>query len=371
MEFQIIREKLLALSEVADSIVERRNSIPILSNMLLRVKDGKLVIMSTDLDLLVQAEENEIEVIAEGSTTISSDMLRSIIQKVPAHGNVSIKVASGWAEIKSGRSTFKLPVLPAEDFPDISRSADGNRFSIGANALQQAMKRVQASVSTEETRHYLNGVCLDPIEFEGNGQLRLVSTDGHRLTVTHIEPANCQIASDTKIIIPRKAVREIIKMAGAVDADVEIEYNTHRISVKAGSTILISKLVDGTFPDYERIIPPLSDKPVVINADAFKRALDRVTVISSERTRSVSVDINSEKQGIEVKVNDVNTGQASEEIGATVAQALKIGFNSKYLTDYLDHDGDITLHLTTEAAPARISFSDFPQDIAVLMPQRL
>jgi len=353
-------------------VVERRNTIPILSNVLIRADGDSLELKATDLDLEI-FEKTPAAVEQSGATTVPAHMLYEIVRKLPGGSEVMLSVDSdsNTMKISSGRSNFTLQILPESDFPDISAGEFSHSFSMATGEIRKLINHTQFAISTEETRYYLNGIFLHTVEDGGETVLRAVATDGHRL-------ARCQTTSPDGadgmpgIIIPRKAVGEIQKLVEDPDAAVHVELSDTKIRLQVGETILTSKLIDGTFPDYNRVIPAGNDKALVMERAIFASAVDRVSTISSERGRAVKLQL-SEGQMV-LSVNNPDSGTAEEEIvvGYT-SDPIDIGFNSKYLLDITNQlTGDeATFMLADSGSPTLIQDSAESGAIYVLMPMRV
>lgn len=360
-----------ALSHV-HRVVERRTTIPILSNVLLRSDAGGLRLKATDLDLEV-IETVPAEVSQPGATTVPAHTLHDIVRKLPDGAQVSLETTgdSGQMQLRSGRSRFTLQTLPETDFPDIAAGEMSHRFSIESDTLRQLIGRTQFAISQEETRYYLNGIFAHTIEVQGATMLRMVATDGHRLARVEA-PAPAGSNGMPGVIIPRKAVAEIQKLIEGRDGDVAIELSPTKIRVTVGETVLTSKLIDGTFPDYQRVIPSGNDKRLIVDRAEFSAAVDRVSTISSERGRAVKLSVADGK--IVLTVTNPDSGSATEEVEADYdATPLDIGFNARYLLDIAaELDGDTTLFKLAEpGSPTIIQDRENAPALYVLMPMRV
>ena len=351
---------------------ERRTPIPIMSNVLLRSDAGGLKLKATDLDLEV-IETAPAEVSQPGATTVPAHTLHDIVRKLPDGAQVSLETSgdSGSMLLRSGRSRFTLQALPESDFPDIAAGDMSHRFSIDAAALRRLIGKSQFAISQEETRYYLNGIFAHTIEAQGETVLRMVATDGHRLARVEA-PAPAGSHGMPGVIIPRKAVNEIQKLIETHDGEAQVELSATKIRVTVGPTVLTSKLIDGTFPDYQRVIPTGNDKRLVVDRDAFSAAVDRVSTISSERGRAVKLSVADGR--ITLSVTNPDSGSATEEVEADYdASPLDIGFNARYLLDITaELDGDTTLFKLAEpGSPTIIQDRENAPALYVLMPMRV
>jgi len=353
-------------------VVERRNTIPILSNVLLRAEGDTLHLKATDLDLEI-FEKAPAVVEQTGATTVPAHMLFEIIRKLPGGSEVMLSVdeESSTLKLSSGRSQFTLQILPVEDFPDISAGEFSHSFSMATGEIRKLINHTQFAISTEETRYYLNGIYLHTLEEDGAGLLRAVATDGHRLARSQtLAPDGSE--GMPGIIIPRKAVGEIQRLVEEPDAAVLVELSDSKIRLSVGEIVLTSKLIDGTFPDYNRVIPQGNDKELVLDRPTFAGAVDRVSTISSERGRAVKLQL-SEGQMV-LSVNNPDSGTATEEIAVGYSSdALDIGFNSRYLLDITNQlTGEEAIFMLSDpGSPTLIRDTADENAIYVLMPMRV
>ncbi len=353
-------------------VVERRNTIPILSNVLLRADGSALHLKATDLDLEI-FEKTPAVVEQAGATTVPAYMLYEIVRKLPGGSEVmlSIDADASTLKITSGRSNFTLQILPVEDFPDISTGEFSHSFTMATGEVRKLIEHTQFAISTEETRYYLNGIFLHTVEEDGDTLLRAVATDGHRLARSQsVAPDGA--AGMPGIIIPRKTVGEVQRLVEDPDAAVMVELSDSKIRMSVGETVLTSKLIDGTFPDYNRVIPQGNDKELLLHRETFAKAVDRVSTISSERGRAVKLQL-SDGQMV-LSVNNPDSGTAEEEIAVGYsADALDVGFNSKYLLDITNQlSGDeAKFMLSDPGSPTLIHDSNESGAIYVLMPMRV
>jgi DNA polymerase-3 subunit beta len=375
MKATIERAKLLRCLSHVQSVVERRNTIPILSNVLIEASaDGLVKVMATDLDLQVVESLDAVSVDAPGAITVSAHLLFDIARKLPDGSQVSLETADNRMTVKAGRSRFQLPTLPRDDFPVIVEGDLPTSFEIPAKTLAELIDRTRFAISTEETRYYLNGIFLHVSE-EDKPTLKAAATDGHRLArFTLPRPEGAEGMPD--VIVPRKAVGELRKLLDeALDGNVEVDLSASKIRFTLGGeggVILTSKLIDGTFPDYSRVIPTANDKLLKLDPKSFYEGVDRVATIATERTRAVKMALDGEK--VTLSVTSPDNGTAAEEVPADYrSDPLEIGFNANYLKDILAQiDGDtVELHLADPGAPTLIRQDDKSPALYVLMPMRV
>jgi DNA polymerase-3 subunit beta len=353
-------------------VVERRTTIPILSNVLLQAEGDRLRLKATDLDLEV-TEELPAEVAQKGATTLPAHTLYDIVRKLPDGAQVSLASVgdAGQLELRSGRSRFTLQALPESDFPSLSAADLGFAFTLPAGDLRRLIEKTQFAISNEETRYYLNGIFMHAVEVEGHMMLRAVATDGHRLARVEM-PAPAGAAGMPGIIVPRKAVAEVQKLVEDATQDVKVELSATKVRFTLGDVVLTSKLIDGTFPDYMRVIPAGNDKHLVVECEPFRNAVDRVSTISSERGRAVKLAMSDGR--LTLSVTNPDSGSAVEELEVDYgASALDIGFNARYLLDITQQlDSDTALFkLADPGSPTLILDHDGASTLYVLMPMRV
>ncbi|WP_157017682.1 DNA polymerase III subunit beta [Mesorhizobium xinjiangense] len=372
MRVTLKRSNLLKSLNHVHRVVERRNTIPILSNVLLKAEGAVLELKATDLDLEVtEAAAAQIE--QAGATTVPAHLLYEIVRKLPDGAEVMLKMDEDGNAVSviSGRSSFRLQCLPQSDFPELSAGSFSHMFRLDAEALKGLIDKTQFAISTEETRYYLNGIYLHTIEGDGDLKLRSVATDGHRLARAEVEaPAGSE--GMPGIIVPRKTVNELQKLVDQPDIKVAVELSDTKIRFTVGSVVLTSKLIDGTFPDYQRVIPTGNDKKLIIDRQSFAAAVDRVSTISSERGRAVKLSI-AEGQ-VTLTVNNPDSGSAVEEIPADYeADPIEIGFNAKYLLDVSSQlsGSEARFMLADAGSPTLIYDMADENALYVLMPMRV
>ncbi|RZF65587.1 DNA polymerase III subunit beta [Sphingomonas populi] len=370
MKATIERATLLKGLSHVQSVVERRNTIPILSNVLIEATaEGGLKLMATDLDLQIN-ETIAAAVDQPGATTVSAHTLFDIARKLPEGSQVSLAAADGKLTIMAGRARFQLGTLPRDDFPVIAEGELPVSFELPAETLKQIIDKTRFAISTEETRYYLNGIFLH-VSADPQPVLKAAATDGHRLArVTMPRPEGAEAMPD--VIVPRKCIAELRKLLDEVDASVGVSLSSTKIRFDLGHALLTSKLIDGTFPDYSRVIPTGNDKILKIDPRSFEEGVDRVSTIATEKTRAVKMALDRDK--IVLSVTSPDNGTAAEEVpGEYTSLPFEIGFNSRYLLDILGQlDGDtIEVHLADAAAPTLIRENDKASALYVLMPMRV
>ena len=367
MKATIERATLLKSLGHVQSVVERRNTIPILSNVLIEAsEDGSLRLMATDLDLQVD-ESVAAQVEQAGATTIPAHTFHDIVRKLPEGSQVELTAAEGKMQVVAGRSRFNLSTLPRDDFPVIAEGELPTRFELPAATLRQIIDKTRFAISSEETRYYLMGIFLHVAD----DKLKAAATDGHRLArITLDRPEGAESMPD--VIIPRKCVAELRKLLDEVEGTVEVSLSPTKVRFGLGSAVLTSKLIDGTFPDYNRVIPTANDKLLKLDPKSFAQGVDRVATIASEKTRAVKMSVDRDK--VTLSVTSPESGTATEEIAADYGNdSLEIGFNARYLLDILHEiEGDtVEVHLADAAAPTLLREKDDSAALYVLMPMRV
>jgi DNA polymerase III subunit beta len=372
MKVTVERSQLLKALGHVHRVVERRNTIPILSNVLIICAGGELKLKATDLDIEV-VETIPADVAMDGATTVPAHVIYDIVRKLPDGAQVSLESSGeqGQITVRSGRSRFSLQTLPETDFPDITTGEMPHAFALPAADLKRLIDKTQFAVSTEETRYYLNGIYFHTLDVSGRPFLRAVATDGHRLARVEM-PAPAGAVGMPGVIVPRKAVAEIQKLLEGADGEVSVELSATKIRVAVGAVVLTSKLIDGTFPDYGRVIPSGNDKLLHVDKASFAVSVDRVATISSERGRAVKLSIGDGR--VTMTVTNPDSGSAVEEIDASYdAAPIDIGFNARYLLDITQQlDSDTALFkLADPGSPTVILDREGASALYVLMPMRV
>lgn len=371
MKATIERATLLKSLGHVQSVVERRNTIPILSNVLIEASDnGAIRLTATDLDLqIVETIAGDVEI--PGATTVSAHTLFEIARKLPEGSQVQLNAADGRMAVNAGRARFSLATLPRDDFPMIAEGELPTSFELPAASLIQIIDKTRFAISTEETRYYLNGIFLHVTD-DADPMLKAAATDGHRLArVTLPRPAGAEGMPD--VIVPRKCVAELRKLLDESGSNaIQIDLSASKIRFTFDSAVLTSKLIDGTFPDYSRVIPTANDKLLKIDPKSFSEGVDRVATIATEKTRAVKMALDKDK--ITLSVTSPENGTAAEEVpGSYSDDGFEIGFNARYLLDILGEiEGDtVELHLADASAPTLIRENDKSPALYVLMPMRV
>ncbi|MFZ5616521.1 MAG: DNA polymerase III subunit beta [Pseudomonadota bacterium] len=372
MKVTIERSALVKALGHVQSVVERRNTIPILSNVLLHAEGGALSLTATDLDIEI-SEAAPADIARKGSTTVSALTLYEIVRRLPEGAQVRLELMQeeGRLQVSAGRSQFSLAVLPEEDFPTLTTNDLGVRFTMPTQDLVRLFDKARFAMSQEETRYYLNGVYLHAFNDGPQRLLRAAATDGHRLARLEA-PLPAGADKMPGVIVPRKAVAELGRLLADAEETVDIAVSETKIRFGFGAGQLTSKLIDGSFPDYERVIPKNNSQVLRAETKDFAQAVDRVATISADRTRSIKMAIEDDR--LRLTVNNPEAGSALEELSVDYSgEPLEIGFNARYLLDIAGQieGATMTFRLADPASPSIIVDEDDPRALYVLMPLRV
>jgi len=372
MKFSIERAALLKAVAQAQSVVERRNTIPILANVLIEAQDSDVRFRATDLDIEV-VDRADAQVERAGATTVSAVLLHEIVRKLPDGSLVTLTDdgAKGRLTVEAGRSNFSLATLPKEDFPVMATSEYSSNFSAPAVVLRRLFDKSKFAISTEETRYYLNGVYMHISDSDGGKVLRCVATDGHRLARIDAElPSGA--AEMPGVIVPRKTVGELRKLLDDDEAKIAVSVSETKIRFATPDITLTSKVIDGTFPDYTRVIPQGNTRKLEVDAAEFAKAVDRVATVSSERSRAVKLTLAEDK--LILSVNAPDSGAAEEELAVAYGdEHLEIGFNAKYLLEIanqVDRENAVFM-FNSSGDPTLMREGNDESAVYVVMPMRV
>ncbi len=372
MKFSIERASLLKAVAQAQSVVERRNTIPILANVLIEAEGDTVQFRATDLDIEV-VDRAAAKVERAGATTVNAVTLNEIVRKLPDGALVSLSEdgVSGRLTIEAGRSNFSLATLPKEDFPVMASSEYATNFSAPAPMLRRLFDKAKFAISTEETRYYLNGIYMHISDADGGKVLRCVATDGHRLA--RIDAELPEGASDMAgVIVPRKTVGELRKLLDDDEMKIAVSVSETKVRFATPDITLTSKVIDGTFPDYTRVIPSGNTRKLEVDASEFAKAVDRVATVSSERSRAVKLVLEEDK--LTLSVNAPDSGAAEEELAVAYNdEPLEIGFNAKYLLEIasqVDRENAVFL-FNSSGDPTLMREGNDTSAVYVVMPMRV
>jgi len=372
MKVTLERNNLLKSLGHVHRVVERRNTYPILANVLIKAEGDGLDLRATDLDIEV-TEHVPAMVGTPGATTVPAHTLYEIIRKLSDGAEVKLETEGGeQMAIASSRSRFHLACLAPDGFPDLKADGFSHEFSMPATALAELIERTQFAISSEETRYYLNGIYFHTIDADGGTMLRAVATDGHRMARAECAAPD-GAAGMPGIIVPRKTVSEVQKLLDGAEGDVAIELSDTKIRFSIGGVVLLSKLIEGTFPDYDRVTPKNNDKEMRVDRATFATAVDRVSTIASERGgKAVKLGIGNDQ--LDLTVTNPDHGTANEELAVTFAgDGFEIGFNARYLLDILGQirSDNVIFRFNDSGSPTLVEEEGQASALYVLMPMRV
>ncbi len=372
MKFSIERADLLKAVAQAQSVVERRNTIPILANVLIEANGDDVTFRATDLDIEV-VDKAPAKVERAGATTVAAVTLNEIVRKLPDGALVTLTddVTSGRLTIEAGRSNFSLATLPKEDFPVMASSEYAANFSAPAPVLRRLFDKSKFAISTEETRYYLNGVYMHVADSDGGKVLRCVATDGHRLARIDADLPD-GAAEMAGVIVPRKTVGELRKLLDDDEMQIAVSVSETKVRFATPNITLTSKVIDGTFPDYSRVIPTGNTRKLEVDAAEFAKAVDRVATVSSERSRAVKLALDEDR--LMLSVNAPDSGAAEEELAVAYGdERLEIGFNAKYLLEIasqVDRENAVFM-FNSSGDPTLMREGNDTSAVYVVMPMRV
>tara|TARA_B110000881_G_scaffold202379_1_gene202204 strand:- start:2283 stop:3398 length:1116 start_codon:yes stop_codon:yes gene_type:complete len=371
MKFLIKRDVLLKSLSLVQGVVEKKNTLPILSNVLLETKNNRLLIVATDLDLVFYDEINEIKILEEGSTTTSASTLYDILRKLSANSEISFDLRNeNKLSLKTDNSDFNLPCLPTDNFPNFSDDFDNNEIELNKSKFLNLLNKTKISISNDDTRHYLNGIYLSLTESENKTFLTGVATDSHRLSSSSIEIENGK--SISSLILPKKTIFQLCTLLQEVQDKLIMQTSETKIQFKIGKTKLISKVIDGKFPDYRKVVPKNNDKELSVVSKDFIDSIERVTTVSADRKEGVKLVV--DKDSIKLSVNSTNSGEGNEELKANYnSDSITISFNSKYLLDIASEieAKNLKMKLKDSVSPVLIEDSSDKNSYYVIMPMKI
>ena len=371
MQFIIKRDVLLKSLNFVQGIVEKKNTLPILSNVLLQLKDKKLSIIATDLDIVFYDEITEVNILKEGSTTTSAAILYDILRKISSNSELNFELKTkNKLSLKSDNSDFNLLCLPIDNFPTFSDEFEGTEIVLNNNKFLKLLNKTKIAISNDDTRHYLNGIFLHLTEAHGRNFLTGVATDSHRLSSSSLEIEN--VGDFSSLILPRKTVFQLCDLLIDLNDKLTMQLSENRIKFSMGNIKLISKVIDGKFPDYKKVVPANNDKSLIVSSKDFINSIERVTSVSLDRKEGVKMDIN--KENIQLSVNSANSGDGNEIIKADFkSDNLTISFNSKYLIDIASEieDKNLKMNLKDSVSPVLIEDASDKNSYYVIMPMKI
>ena len=366
MKFTIQREDFLKPLQQVIGVVERRQTLPVLGNVLVNASKKQIKLTATDLEVELQAQVT-VPVTETGDITLPARKLLDICRTLPEEAQLDISVKKDRALVRSGKSRFTLSTLPATEFPVIDKIKSAKRITLPQNKLHELIERTAFSMAQQDVRYYLNGLMLEP----ANGILRAVATDGHRLAMCEIE-ADTGDSTGEQVIVPRKGVQELHRLLEDNDEPVTVEVGSNHIRITTGELRFTSKLIDGRFPDYTRVIPKNADKQLLVNRDLLRQALTRTSILSNEKYRGIRLDVS--ENNIKIQAHNPEQEEAIEEIDATYSEEdLVVGFNVTYILDVLNvlDSSEVAVSLSDANSSALINQPGTDDCRYVVMPMRL
>ncbi len=371
MQFIVKRDILLKSLNFVQGVVEKKNTLPILSNVLLQLKEKKLTIVATDLDIVFHDEIEDVKVLKEGSTTTSAAILYDILRKISSNSELNFDLKNeNKLSLKSDNSDFNLLCLPTDNFPTFSDEFEGQEIELNNKNFLKLLNKTRISISNDDTRHYLNGIYLHITEAHGRHFLTGVATDSHRLSSSSLEVE--KINDFTSLILPRKTVFQLCSLLSEIQNKLTLQTSENKIKFTLGKVKLISKIIDGKFPDYKKVVPTTNDKQLVVSSKDFINSIERVASVSLDRKEGVKLSIS--KDNIQLSVNSANSGEGNEKIKADFSSdKLNISFNSKYLIDIASEveDNKLKMNLKDSVSPVLIEDNSDKNSYYVIMPMKI
>jgi len=369
MKFKIDRDQLFKSLNYCQGVIEKRSTLPILSNILIEAKNSSLKITATDLDLIFINSIEDIKIEKEGSTTTSAAVIYDIVRKIPTGNQISFNLVNdNKLQMESQKSKFNLLCLSSNEFPVTDENFNTNEFLINSKLLLKIINKTKSSISNDETRHYLNGIFLHITGKENSFFLTAAATDSHRMSISKLKlPSKVNF---DPVILPRKTIYQLSSMLEDENKDIKVCNIKSKIKFEFNQSILISKLIDGKFPNYTQVIPKNNEKKLEINLKNFLDSVDRVASVSSDKKEGVKFDLS--KNLLKLSVNNPNSGDGSETLEVKFEDQLEISFNSKYLIDVASQiEGDkIIFYLNETGSPALIRDINDNNSIFVVMPMK-
>ena len=371
MQFIVKRDILLKSLNFVQGVVEKKNTLPILSNVLLQLKDKKLSIIATDLDIIFYDEISDVKILKEGSTTTSAAILYDILRKISSNSELNFELKSeNKLSLKSENADFNLLCLPTDNFPTFADEFEGSEITLNNSRFLKLLNKTRISISNDDTRHYLNGIFLHLTEAHGRNFLTGVATDSHRLSSSSIEIDNPDNFSS--LILPRKTIFQLCSLLTESSEKLSMQTSENKIKFTLGNIKLISKVIDGKFPDYKKVVPTNNDKSLEVSSKDFINSIERVTSVSLDRKEGVKLIIS--KENIQLSVNSANSGDGNEIIKAKYSSdKLNISFNSKYLVDIASEieDKNLKMNLKDSSSPVLIEDASDKNSYYVIMPMKI
>ena len=371
MQFQIKRDTLLKSLSIAHNIIERKNTIPILANVLLETKNNKLNITATDLDIIFQDEISDLKIDQEGSTTTSATVLYDLLRKLPSNLDILFDLQSeNKLKISAKNSKFNLLCLPVDNFPNFSDNFKNSSLNLDSKKFLSLLNKTKISMSNDDTRHYLNGIYINVTTSNKGSYLTLVATDTHRLSSSSMPIGN--VENFKPFILPKKTVFQLCNLLQDSGEQLSLSVSDTKIQFKIGTSKIVSKVIDGKFPDYEKVVPKNNTKTLNVKAKDFIQSIERVITVSIDRKEGVKITL--DKDSIQFFVNSSSSGEGKETLPASYnSENLTISFNSRYLLDIASEiqDEKIIMNLNDSVSPVLIQDNSDKHSYYVIMPMKI
>lgn len=367
MQFTIQREALLKPLQLVAGVVERRQTLPVLSNVLLVVNGNTLSLTGTDLEVELIGRINLEEAAEDGEITVPARKLMDICKSLPDESSINFRIEEGKAIVRAGRSRFTLATLPAADFPNVEDGEGSLSFAVSQNKLRRIIERTGFAMAQQDVRYYLNGMLLEI----NAGQLRAVATDGHRMAMCTVD-ANIDYQEKYQLIVPRKGILELARLLAEADDLINVVLGSHHIRATTGDFTFTSKLVDGKFPDYERVLPRGGDKVVIADRQSLRNAFSRTAILSNEKYRGIRLMLSDSL--LKIQANNPEQEEAEEDAVVEYSgSALEIGFNVSYLLDVMNvlSTEQVRITLSDANSSALVQEAESDDSLYVVMPMRL
>ena len=371
MQFTVNRDLLLKSLNFVQGVVEKKNTLPILSNVMINVKNNILELVATDLDIVFYDKIEKVNISHEGNTTTSANVLFDILRKIPSNSEINFNLKSeNKLSLKTHNSDFNLLCLPSSNFPTFDDNFKSEVIEIEKKNFLSLLNKTKISISNDDTRHYLNGVYLHGTQSNKNNFLTGVATDSHRLSSSSIIVKD--IENFPSIILPRKTVLLLSTLLNDLEDNIRIQTSENKIKLSIGTINLISKVIDGKFPDYQKVVPKDNTHTLVVESGDFINSVERVASVSLDRKEGVKLELSKDK--LKLSVNSTNSGDGNEVVSAKYnGENLTIGFNSKYLIDIASEieDKNLIFNLKDSTSPVLVLDNSDKNSFYVIMPMKI
>lgn len=374
MKFEIQKEDFVRLLQRTQNVIEKRNTMPVLANVLIVAEKGKVLVFATDLEISVK-DEVKTKVETEGRVVVSAKNLYDLVKELP-EGVVTVsRKSNNWMELKSNKALFNIVGMSAEEFPEFPSYENAEFVSVQGNTLRDMIEKTIYSVSNDETRYYLNGVYFERVNKGDESVLRMVATDGHRLSLIDKKvEIPFPKGKAEGVIIPKKGLNELRKLLEQSDEEEKIEmaFSGSNLVVRKEHVVLLVRLIEAKYPNYQQLIPARLQRQVGVSKEEFLASLRRVSLLSNQKSKGITLSLS--KGSMEIMSNNPELGDAKEEIDVNYAgENIKIGFNAKYIMDILAtiQDSEVDIELNDQLSPGVIRPSNDPSYTCVVMPMRI